>query len=200
MLLSAAVPVLPESALLPSIHHAWPFILNRLSDQEVFVVNATATLVEMLATHVGSFMFRRFWDDLWPRFRELLRKLEKADSTTTLTKRQHTQVGTQSAYTSSHRLYRSLIRTVTAAALGIQPQDSAMWDVITVFRRFLHKEAHQELQACARELYKAISTNNDDAVWLALSATTGDVEESVHFLQEPKWDIRQNVALLFAPD
>lgn len=196
-LLSAAVPVLPESALLPSIHHAWPFILNRLSDQEVFVVSATTTLIEALTVHVGSFMFRRVWNDLWPRFRDLLRRLEKTDSTSTLVKREYTRVGTESAYTSSHRLYRSLLKTMTATALGVQPQDSTMWEVITMFRRFLHKEAHQELQACARELYKGISTNNEDAVWLALFATTGEVEGSVGFLKENKWDIRQNVALLF---
>ncbi|CCM04193.1 uncharacterized protein FIBRA_06359 [Fibroporia radiculosa] len=59
MLLGSSVPVLPESALLPSIHQAWPFILNRLSDQESFVVSAAASLVESLATHVGDFMYRR---------------------------------------------------------------------------------------------------------------------------------------------
>ena len=144
-------------------------------------------------------LFRsRIWDDVWPRFRELLRKLEQADATNTLVKREFSRVGTESAYSSSHRLYRSLLRTMTAAASGVQPQDATVWEVIMVFRRFLHKEAHQELQSCARDLYKAIGTNNEDAVWLALSATVGEVEgSSVRFMEESKWDIRQNVALLF---
>ncbi|KZT05840.1 uncharacterized protein LAESUDRAFT_813098 [Laetiporus sulphureus 93-53] len=198
LMLSAAVPVLPESALLPSIHHAWPFILNRFADQEPFVVSAAASLVESLAIHVGSFMYRRIWDDIWPRFRVTLQRLASADAGSALARRGPGAVGTESAYTYSHRLYRSVLRTMTAAVREVQPQDSAIWEVILLCRRFLHIQAHEELQACALDLYRAISLNNEDAVWLALSATEGQIDGSVEFLKETKWDIRQNAGILFS--
>ncbi|PCH33889.1 hypothetical protein WOLCODRAFT_94405 [Wolfiporia cocos MD-104 SS10] len=197
MLLTSAVAVVPESAL-PTIHQLWPYILNRFSDQEPFVVSAAASLVEALATHKGDFMFRRIWDDIWPRFRAVLDKLSVADSTNALARRDHGGVGTESAYTHSHRLYRSLLRTMTAAVTSVQVRDSAVWEVILAFRHFLHCRAHEELQARARALYSAICLKNEDAVWLALSATQGQIDASMSFLTESRWDIGQNMALIFS--
>lgn len=196
-LLSSAVPVLPPSALLGSVHKAWPFILNRLSDVEPYVVRAAAALVEALATHVGDFMYRRVWDDVWPRFRGMLRQLEAADASSALARRGAGAVGTGSAYTHSHRLYTSILRTMSAAARGVQPKETAAWEVIVVCRRFLHKEAHEELQACARDLYMALGSDNEDAVWVALSSTAGDIQ-ACPFLYQPRWDIVDNMNQILA--
>lgn len=189
--LSSAVPVLPETALLPSIHQAWPFILNRLEDPEPFVVAAATVLVQALADHVGDFMYKRVWDDVWPKFRSMLRKLETADSASALTRRGPGAVGTESAYTISHRLYRAMISTMTAAARGVQTEDAKTWEVIVEFRRFLHSQAHEDLQAHARDLYKSLSINNPDAVWFALSMAGGEID-SWTFLHNPNWHIQGN--------
>jgi hypothetical protein len=195
-LLTSSVPVLPDSALLPSIHQAWPFILNRLHDSEPFVVGAAASLVESLALHYGSFMTRRIWDDIWPIFRTMLTKLDAADQVNALARRGPARVGTESAYTYSHRLYRSLLKTMYAAAKAVQPRDTSVWQAIIAFRRFLHREAHEELQACARDVYVAIGMNNEDAVWLALSSTIQAQDPAMAFLTEVKWDIGDNVAII----
>lgn len=196
MLLSASIPVLPDPALLPSIHSAWPFILNRLADTETFVIVAAATLIEALATHVGSFMFRRIWDDVWPKFRALLDKLDSADATNALSRRGYGSVGTESAYTHSHRLYRSLLKTMTAAMQGVHPHDQSLWQVMLAFRRFLHDQAHEELQCCARDLYLAIGIKNADAVWLALSSTCAQKYTDMAFLFNPRWDLDRNVSII----
>ncbi|OSC99453.1 hypothetical protein PYCCODRAFT_1395009 [Trametes coccinea BRFM310] len=196
LLLANAVPVLPESALLPSVHQAWPFVLNRLSDAETFVVSAAAMLIAALAQHVGDFMYRRIWDDVWPRFREHLRRLEQADASNALARRGPGSVGTESAYTHSHRLYKAIIQTLTAAAQGVQAQDSTNWEIIVLFRRFLHVQAHEELQACARALYNALCRQNEDAVWLALGGTMGWVEGPMRFLREQNWDIERNARVV----
>ncbi|KAF9245813.1 armadillo-type protein [Melanogaster broomeanus] len=172
-LLSSATPVLSESTLLPSIHRAWPYILNRLGDPEVFVVSAAAGLIESLVTH-----------------------LEAGDGQNALARRGPGAVGTESAYTHSHRLYRSILKTMTVAVTGVHMQDTSGWEVILAFRRFLHREAHEELQACARELYMALGKGNEDAVWLALMTTSGRISGDFAFLREVKWDIRDNVALI----
>lgn len=196
LLLKSATPVLSESALLPSVHQAWPYILNRFSDTEAFVISAAAALVESLVNHVGSFMGRRIWDDIWPRFAAILTKLEAADGQNALARRGRGAVGTDSAYTHSHRLYRSILKTMTAAVTGVHMRDASGWEVILIFRRFLHREAHEELQACARELYMALRDGNEDAVWLALMATSGRVTCDVAFLKDANWDIDHNVTLI----
>ncbi|KAJ7124997.1 armadillo-type protein [Mycena epipterygia] len=199
-LLAASVPVLPESALLPSIHSAWPFILNRLADSETFVVAAAASLIEALVTHVGSFMYRRMWNDVWPRFRTMLAKLDVADATSALSRRgRGGAAGTESAYTHSHRLHRSLLKSMTATMKGVQSQDKSVWQAILSFRRFLHCHTHNELQQCGREFYVAASANNADAVWLALAATSGATSTypAMSFLRESKWEIQDNVDEIF---
>jgi hypothetical protein len=191
-LLSSAVPVLPESALLTSIHKAWPFILNRLSDSEPFVATAAAGLVEALSTHVGSFMYRRVWDDVWPRFRTMLQKLEVADSKSALARRGPGSVGTESAYTQSHRLYLSMLKTMTASMKKVQVNDTLAWEMLVYFRRFLHSQSHQELQTRATELFVAAGKNNADAVWLVLFSTTATGDNPTSFLQRREWDTKEN--------
>ncbi|KAI0001705.1 armadillo-type protein [Russula vinacea] len=191
-LLSSAVPILPESALLGSIHKAWPFILNRLSDPEPFVITAAAGLVEALSMHVGTFMYRRVWDDVWPRFRTMLQKLEAADSKSALARRGPGSVGTDSAYTQSHRLYRSMLKTMTASMKKVQVNDALAWEMLVYFRRFLHSQSHQELQTCANELFVAAGKNNADAVWLVLFSTMATGNSPASFLQKREWDIKKN--------
>ena len=191
-LLSSAVPVLPESALLTSIHKAWPFILNRFSDSEPFVVVAAAGLVEALSTHVGSFMYRRIWDDVWPRFRTILQKLEVADSKNALARRGPGSVGTESAYTQSHRLYLSMLKTMTVSMRKVQVNDTLAWEMLVYFRRFLHNQSHQELQSCATELFVAAGNNNADAVWLVLYSTTATGNNPTSFLHRLEWNTKES--------
>jgi TELO2-interacting protein 1 len=191
-LLSSAVPILPGSALLTSIHQAWPFILNRLSDSESFVVTAAAGLVEALSMHVGSFMYRRVWDDVWPRFETMLQRLEVADSKSALARRGPGSVGTESGYTRSHRLYRSMLKTMTASMKTVQVNDTLAWEMLVHFRRFLHSQAHNELQMCAVELFVAAGKNNADVVWLILFSTAATGDNPTSFLQRGEWDIKGN--------
>jgi len=200
-LLANSVPVLPASAVLPSIHQAWPFVLNRFSDKEGWVVSATAGLVESLSVNVGSFMERRVWDDVWPKFKMLLEKLEVGDRSGALARRGHEGgIGTESAYTHSHRLYRSIMRTVIAGTQKVRTEDATLFEVILLFRRFLGKGVHEELQKYTRELYIGVAKQNADAVWLVLEGTVGDIrdDDSGTRWMEEKWDIRENVELVLS--
>jgi hypothetical protein len=198
-LLTNSVPVLPASAVLPSIHQAWPFVLNRFSDKEGWVVSAAAGLVESLSVNVGSFMQRRVWDDVWPKFRMLLDKLEAGDKSSALARRGFEGgIGTESAYTHSHRLYRSILRTVITGTQKVRTEDATLFEVTLLFRRFLGKGVHEELQKYARELYIGVAKQNADAVWLVLEGTVGGIRGGgprTKWLEE-KWDVRENVALV----
>jgi len=200
-LLRNSVPVLPASAVLPSIHQAWPFVLNRFSDKEGWVVSAAAGLVESLSVSVGSFMQRRVWDDVWPKFRVLLDKLEMGDKSSALARRGYEGgIGTESAYTHSHRLYRSILRTVITGTQKVRTEDATLFEIILLFRRFLGKGVHEELQKYARELYIGVAEQNADAVWLVLEGAVGDIQGDdprTRWLEE-KWDIRENVTLILS--
>lgn len=195
-LLASSVPNLPSSALMPAIHSAWPFVLNRLSDQETFVVSAAASLIETLSTYNGEFMFRRIWDDVWPKFKILLTKLQVADATSALARRGENGVGTESSYTHSHRLYRSLLNTMAAALEDVRAHERSFWDVLLLFRRFLSRNANPELQQCARRLYTAAVSQNGDMVWFVLTATYTREHPVMSFLYNEKWDIVDNARLI----
>ena len=195
-LLALSVPVLPESALLPAIHAAWPFVLNRLGDSETFVVSAAAGLVEVLAIHVGDFMFRRIWDDVWPKFLSLLQSLEAGEANSALTRHDKTGIRSDSAYTHSHRLYRSLLKTMTAALKGVHQHEVSFWQVIVAFRRFLGTQAQEELQQCALNLYIQAGQVNPDVVWLVLRSTTVETDPLLQFMKQSHWNIEQNADIV----
>lgn len=75
-------------------------------------------------------------------------------------------------------------------------EDATLFEVILLFRRFLGKGVHEELQKYAREMYISVAKQNPDAVWLALEGTIGEIQDDegrTEWLEE-KWDIRENVA------
>ncbi|KAF8807843.1 hypothetical protein BYT27DRAFT_7338475 [Phlegmacium glaucopus] len=195
-LLALSVPVLPGSALLPAIHSAWPFVLNRLGDSETFVVSAAAGLVEELAIHVGDFMFRRIWDDVWPKFLSLLQGLEAGEANNALTRHEKAGIRPDSAYTHSHRLYRSILKTMTAALKGVRQHETSFWQVIVAFRRFLGIQAQEELQQCALNLYKQAGKVNPDVVWLVLKSTTVETDPLLRFMKQSRWNIDQNADIV----
>jgi hypothetical protein len=157
-----------ESALLPAIHTAWPFIVNRLKDSEPYVVVEAAELVQRLAEHVGGFVITRFWEQVWPIFEEMLDKLALADSQSALARRGGRGVGTETAYATSHRLYAAMLRTLAQAVESLTVKDAVVWNVMLKCRRFLLVDTHEELQALARRMYVSMSEKNADAVWLVL--------------------------------
>ncbi|GAA6010471.1 hypothetical protein JCM11491_006954 [Sporobolomyces phaffii] len=194
-LLASAVPLLaqpgPDSSnrsadLLPVIHRAWPFILNRFSDADLTVVVEAARLVEALASHVGDFMSRRILDDVWPRFRTLLERQELEDSTSAL--------GGSTRYSNSHRLYRSILKTLLDVARHVPLKEDVVWDQALVLRRFLPTAVDRELRDSALELYRTLAKFNRDSVWLVLAGTTRDLEGMPEFLRLDGIEFGRNVA------
>lgn len=159
-----------ESSLLPTIHTAWPFILNRFKDQEVFVVLEAAELVCALVEGVGDFVDTKVWEDIWPLFTSLIDRLGKADSFSALSQRSLSghSLGPQSTYSSSYRLYSAILRTLTKAIGLLQLKDKVVWDVLLKCRTFLREGMIDDLNAISRVLYLEMAKKNADAVWLVL--------------------------------
>ena len=162
--LDAADPAANRAAdLMPVIHRAWPYILNRLGDPEPYVVVEAAGLVESLARNVGEFMSRRIVDDVWPRFKTLLGRLDVEDRKSSLS--------TQDRHSTSFRIYRSILQTLGDAAREVPLKEDVLWDQAVSLRRFLSTEYHKDLQTLAAALYHSLGRLNADLVWLVLGAT-----------------------------
>jgi hypothetical protein len=190
-LMATSVSVLTDSALLPSVHAAWPYVMNRLSDEDTFVVTAAANFVETLSLMAGDFMSPRVWEDVWPRFQKILRRLEAAESESALRVWNTPRVkGPVSAYTNTHRLTMAILRTMTNAVGSTLVPHDVEWELAISFRRLLRDSAQQEIQAQTVRLYRALQEISSDLVWLVLSGTIMEHQgtkvqgkmESVRFL------------------
>lgn len=193
-LLASSVSTLSsiESALLPTIHRAWPFIINRLSDSQPFVVVAAAELIQKLAEHVGGFVITKIWEEVWPLFCVMLDKLQLADSKSALARpsRMGLGVGTHTVYATSHRLYAAMLRMLTQAIESVVLRDKVVWEVLLKCRRFLSNDTNDDMQGIARKLYITMAKKNGDAVWLVL----GGGEAGPKYLALP--NIKDNAALV----
>ncbi|GAA5909866.1 hypothetical protein JCM6882_002036 [Rhodosporidiobolus microsporus] len=184
------------SDLLPIIHRAWPFILNRFNDAEAYVVVEAAALIESLATHVGEFMSRRILDDVWPRFRTLFAKQQKEDQQSALFP-SSSSGASSTRYSTSHRLHRSILRTLVHVARDVPLKEAVLWDQVVLLRRFLAvKNVEPELQVAALDLYGALGEINPDAVWLALAATVGAEEGLPRYLRMEGIEFGTNIERL----
>ncbi len=196
-LMASGIPVMVigarESEVLPIVHCAWPYILNRLKDPEPYVVNEAAALIACLSRWVGDFMSRRILEDAWPVLRGLLDTRKHLDTLSALAKREQV-LGSASPFSVSHRLHLSILRVMLYTAEEVPIVDSLLWEMILLFRPFLDTRANEELQRVAVQMYRMMALRDEDAVWLALKATTGEVSgEAVQYMLEPGMRITDNV-------
>jgi hypothetical protein len=197
-LIARVTPVLAsanrESDLLPSIDQAWGGILNRLEDQEPYVVTEAAEAIASLCENVGDFMSRRVPDYAWPRMQILLDKQRVLDEKSALARR---GFGTETSYSVSHRLHVAVLRTAMFIAQEVPVDDDVLWDMMVMFRWFLDKRAHEDLQAKAMSLYEALGRRDGDALWICLRETL-DGTGVWGYLADSKLDIELNATNLLA--
>lgn len=200
-LFTSGIPVLVtgnrESDLLPLINTAWPYILNRLQDKEPYVMTEAAILLEALAKWVGDFMSRRILDNAWPILKKILATQKRLDEQSALLRRG--QGGNATTYTVSHRLHLAIINTMRYIVKEVPVDDNVIWETITLFRPFLDEKVHEDQQEAAVLLYRMIAKRDEDAVWIALNGTTGDILDSkgkLAYLRQPGLDINDNVRLV----
>jgi hypothetical protein len=185
-----------ESDLLPIVHRAWPYILNRLKDKEPYVVTEAAGVIETLARYVGDFMSKRILDNAWPIMRQLLQTQQKLDDRSALV-RMGRKAGPASAFTVSHRLYTAIIGSMRYIVQEVPVTDELMWEMILAFLPFLDSGMHEDIQHSAVDLYRQMAVRDEDAVWLALRGAQGTIAVGVTtYLRQPGLDIAKNAVLV----
>jgi hypothetical protein len=200
-LFTNGIPVLMtgnrESDLLPLVNTAWPYILNRLQDKEPYVVTEAAVLLEALAKWVGDFMSRRILDNAWPILKKILATQKRLDDQSALLRRG--QGGVSTSHTVSHRLHLAIINTMRYIVKEVPVADSVIWETIMLFRPFLDNRVHQEQQDAAVQLYRMLVNRDEDAVWVVLSGTVGEIADSkgrLAYLRQPGLNIHDNKRLV----
>ncbi|WVN89024.1 uncharacterized protein L203_104240 [Cryptococcus depauperatus CBS 7841] len=199
-LIARAIPVLAlgnrESELLPLIHDSWNLILNRLDDTEPYVVVEAAQVVANMCLYVGDFMSKRVLDHAWPKLLKLIVTQQELDKKSALTRRG--PVGTDSAFTVSHRLHMAILQTATFIARQVPVANAVLWEMMLSFRPFLDQRVHEELQEEAMRLYKELGERDGDALWIVLEGTLGnqDLEETWGYLQDRRLNLEENIKKL----
>ncbi|WVF72447.1 hypothetical protein IAT40_007262 [Kwoniella sp. CBS 6097] len=203
-LMSHAVPVLAagnrESDFLPLIDKSWNSILNRLDDREPYVVTEAAEVIARLCEHAGDFMSKRVLDHAWPRMKILLNAQKELDKKSALSRR-GAVTGTESKFTVSHRLHIAVIDVATFIAAEVPVSDGVIWEIVLLFRAFLDRRVDKQLQGKARLLYEKLGERDGDAVWMALSATMGELrgdERCWEHLKNDGLDISENATAVIA--
>lgn len=200
-LVAHAAPVLAaggrESDLLPIIDKAWPILLNRLEDEHPYVVTEAAEVIASLCENVGDFMSRRVLDWVWPRFKKILEAQRILDQNSALARRG--VPGTESAYTVSHRLHVAILRTATFIAAEVPVNEGILWEMMLLFRSFLDQRVHAELQERAVGLYWKIGWRDEDALWVMIQASLGELEGDkgiYEWLRVDELDVRGNMEMI----
>jgi hypothetical protein len=193
-LISNAIPVLAsgnrESELLPLVDRSWGIILLRLDDPLPYVVTEAAEVIASLCAHVGDFMSRRVLDHAWPKLKKIMASQQNIDARSALARKG--AVGTTSQWTVSHRLHLATLAIATFVAREVPVDDNVLWDMMILFRPFIDKRAHEEIQAKAVQLYADLGRRDGDALWVVMTATMGDGRGVWGYLKDDKLEIRSN--------
>lgn len=162
-----------EQDLLPCIDRAWSLILLRLDDEIPYVVTEAAEVVATLCEETGDFMSRRILEHAWPRLQKLLERQQSADSKSALARKG--SIGTESAFTVSHRLHLAVLRIAQFIAAKIPVSSAMLWEMMVLFRPMLDARAHEEVQQAAMAVYLVLGSRDGDALWAVIRSTlTGE--------------------------
>ncbi|KAG2200737.1 hypothetical protein INT47_002781 [Mucor saturninus] len=160
ILLTSGVSILSKhpQELNQLIYLIWPSIINRFNDSQNYVVLHAAHLIERISEVSTDFLSRKFVDDLWPRFKVLLKKGITAASANTLTD--------YSVYSLYHRTQLCLLKTLTRIAVHVPMNQPVIKDILEESKYFHNGSlVHEQLVDECKALFKALARQQPDTVW-----------------------------------
>ena len=136
----------------------WGSIVHRLDDPQNYVVLQAASLVEKIAEVSTDYISRKFEDDLWPRFKSLLRK-----GTTAAVSNKSTDYSKFSLY---HRTQLCLMKTLTHIAKHVPMNQRKIKEILEETKYYYRNDlVHPQLTEQCSLLFDALSTQQPDTVW-----------------------------------
>ena len=141
-----------EDQFLPLVNDIWPTVMNRLYDDEPFVVIAAADALAEICRSAGDFMATRIqaeWSGLMKMARQARGKAaaEKKGA------------GSRGMYSQASQVWESVVRLVITILEYVRIDDDMFDEVV---------ELLADLIPVRRDVRDALSVVNADAVWLAM--------------------------------
>jgi hypothetical protein len=157
-----SLPVLKSipNEIYPLVHRIWPSVLNRLKDQESYVVLSAVRLIQGISISSGDFFTSRVVQDVWPSFQRLLHQQSMKDE-------DYLGIST-TKYSRSHKLKKSILETTKIVISEATLSNQILFQIMDNMWQFLSEEVHEELQNSAIELFKELAKRKADATWLIL--------------------------------
>ncbi|CAG8451025.1 4383_t:CDS:2 [Acaulospora morrowiae] len=182
-IIRTALPVLQpiSNELYPLVHRIWPSVVNRLKDEEQFVVLGAARLIQGIAISCGDFFTSRVVQDVWPSFQDLL--LQQATNDKEYSDLMNYE------FSRSHRIKKAILETMKVVVHRVLLSNQVISQIIDTMWPFLSDEVHEDLQKIALELFRELAHRDANTTWLVLR---GLVEDYTLLVFENKSDYNDN--------
>ncbi|CAG8441657.1 4040_t:CDS:2, partial [Acaulospora colombiana] len=157
-----ALPVLQSipNELYPLVHRIWPSVVNRLRDDEQYVVLGAARLIQGVSISCGDFFTSRVVQDVWPSFQDLLSQQATSD-------KEYLDLSNY-AFSRSHRIKKVILETMKVVARRVLLSNQVISQIIDRMWPFLSEDIHEDLQEAALELFRELANRDANTTWLVL--------------------------------
>ncbi|KAH8805591.1 armadillo-type protein [Xylogone sp. PMI_703] len=139
-----------EDRFLPLLNDIWPVVIDRIYDEEPFVVIAGAEAVAKLCTYAGDFLTTRIQVE-WPK---LIKVAVRLKSNVLMEKK---GAGARGNYSQNSQMWASVVELMTSIAQHVRISDDIFDEILELLGSLL--TANTDVQ-------NALSQTNADAVWL----------------------------------
>ena len=141
-----------EDEFLPLINDIWPTVVNRLYDDEPFVVIAATDTLGEICRSAGDFMTTRMQTE-WP---DLMKIARQSRGKAAAEKR---GAGSRGIYSQVNQVWEGVVGLFIAVLEYVRIDDDMFDEVV---------ELLEDLIPVRRDVHDALSLINPDAVWLAM--------------------------------
>ena len=141
-----------EDQFLPLVNDIWPTVMNRLYDDEPFVVIAAADALVEICRSAGDFMATRIQTE-WSGLMKMARQARGKAAA------EKKGAGSRGVYSQASQVWESVVRLVITILEYVRIDDDMFDEVV---------ELLTDLIPVRRDVREALSVVNADAVWLAM--------------------------------
>ncbi|KAG1472098.1 hypothetical protein G6F56_001743 [Rhizopus delemar] len=161
-LLGSGVSVLSSqvSTLNILVHDSWVFIVNRFSDKENYVVYQAARLIETISAVSTDFLSKKFVQDVWPRFKTLLRKGVDISLS-------NSESNSYSTYSNYHRTQLCVLNSLKNILKYVPITQPLTKEVLEETKFYYsYDKIHPQLRETCFEIFESLCIQQPDTVWL----------------------------------
>ena len=152
---------LENDVLLPLVHKLWAPLTARCADPELQIVTKAFNVICNLGAHSGTFMRRKFTNDVLPKLLSFLNQNSKVDTSKTRS--------ISYSHTALFKLQIAVLNQLGLLLLSSTVGFKDLHNVCNACQNYLSSYQPKELQCAAVRLFKCLIDLDRDVLWLFLS-------------------------------